>query len=69
MKYGTLKILIIVALSAAALLAAGTAYADTQNFTSGGTFTVPAYETLTVTVNGAGGGGGGAAGGDSYTCG
>ena len=69
MKYGTLKILIIVALSAAALLAAGTAYADTQNFTSGGTFTVPAYETLTVTVNGAGGGGGGAAGVYSYTCG
>ena len=38
------------------------AFAGSQNFTSSGTFTVPSYGTLTVTVNGAGGGGGGAAG-------
>jgi len=38
------------------------AFAGSQNFTSSGTFTVPSYGTLTVTVNGAGGRAGGAAG-------
>ncbi len=33
------------------------AFAGSQTFTSSGTFTVPSYGTLTVTVNGAGGGG------------
>jgi hypothetical protein len=36
--------------------------AGSQTFTSSGTFTVPAYNTLAVTVNGAGGGGAGGAG-------
>ena len=38
------------------------AFAGSQNFTSSGTFTVPSYGTLTVTVNGAGGRAGGASG-------
>ena len=33
--------------------------AGSQTFTTGGTFTVPTYSTLTATVKGAGGGGGG----------
>jgi hypothetical protein len=52
------------------LFAAQSAYADSQNFTSNGTFTVPYYTgSLSVTVNGAGGGGGGGYGASSYTCG
>ncbi len=38
-----------------------------QNFTSSGSFTVPAYNTLTVTVRGSGSGGSG--GGSAYPCG
>jgi hypothetical protein len=41
------------------LLAPNSVSADSQTFTSSGTFTVPSYVTLTVTVKGAGGGGGG----------
>ncbi len=42
------------------------AFAGSQNFTSSGTFTVPSYGSLTVTVNGAGGGGAGGAGGSAW---
>src|SRR6185436_3358960 len=46
--------------------AGATAPSQTQTFTTSGAFTVPAYSSMTVAVNGGGGGGGGGGTGAWY---